>query len=267
MDNQQTDNSINIPSPRKRWGLLLLVPLCAGMIVLFVFSMEWKDSLKIQRVLVDGAKSISAKEIFSLAAVPLKSSLFAIDLFEVQSRVMAQPFMKSVRVCRQFPDVLRIDVVEREPIASLNAGQLHYIDEEGVPLPSSTSQRKFDLPLISGISGIQNVQLGKAISSKEIFDAIEICQAAQSIDTTVYRLISEINMNNGNDIILYSSDVGVPIILGHGDVQKKLIMLEHFWMNYINSGDAEKLQYIDLRFDDQVVVKKIHSPERPSKKI
>ena len=80
-------------------------------------------------------------------------------------------------------------------------------------------------------------------------------------------MISEINMNSGSDIILYSSDVGVPIILGRGDVTRKLLMLENFWNDFVATNDVEKLRYIDLRFEDQVVVKWLHQPDHQTKKL
>ena len=51
------------------------------------------------------------------------------------------------------------------------------------------------------------------------------------------------------------------------NIPKKLLMFETFWTNFVNSGDAQKLKYIDLRFDDQVVVRWLQPSESQSKKV
>ena len=239
----------------KRWGIFLLIPLIIGVIVLCVLAQEWKRSLKIQRVVVEGSRIISAQQIFALANVPLKSPMFQINVFEVRKQILQQPFVKSVQVNRHLPDALHIQIEERNPIASVNNGQLRYIDKEAYLLPQIESAIKLDVPIINGVDGIQQAKVGEVISNNELSEAIELLVTAASIDSTMYHFISEINMNNGKDILLYSTDVGVPIIVGRGDFGKKLLTLHTFWNNFVKSQNTEKLQYVDLRFGDQVVVK------------
>jgi cell division protein FtsQ len=241
--------------PTHRLGLWFLIPLSLGMIVLFVLSFEWKESLKIQRVVVQGSRIIPAQKIFTLANVPSKSVMCVLNVYDVQQRVLSQPFIKSVRVNRQFPNTLSIVVVEREPIASLSGDSLRYVDADGVMLPYIQSPVQFDIPMINGIDGLQSEQPGKIILNQELFTAINILQTASAIDSMIYHMISEVNMNNGDDIVLYSTDSGVPIKIGRGEFSKKLLVLQTFWNNFIKTGDAAKLGYVDLRFDGQVVVK------------
>lgn len=232
-----------------------MIPLVLGMITLCSLSWEWKDTLKIEHIVVEGAHVLTGSQITTLAGVEPKSPMQSVDLFNVQRRILGQPFVKDVSVNREYPDRLRIRIVEREPIAMVNDGQLRYVDAGGMLLPHLQSMVKLDLPVISGINGIQKMQAGQTIPNVDLSQAIELLQTAQAIDTSIYHFISEINMNGGKDIILYSSDVGVPIIIGRGDVGRKLVMLRTFWNNFIKSGNTEKMHYIDLRFDDQVVVK------------
>ena len=241
-------------SPRRR-GMWMLVPLVAGFLILFVFSQRWKDSLRIERLVVEGARIIPAQEIFQAAGVAPRSPMYGIDVFEVREQVMKYPFFKSVTVNRKYPNALCIQVVEREPVACINTGQVWYVDVEGVVLPHIQSPVKFDLPMISGIDGNQLAKEGQLLQNKDVFEAIQILQNAQAVDTALYHLISEVNMNKGGDIVLYSSDAGAPILLGRGDFLKKLMMLQTFWKNFVKAADAENLRYVDLRFNDQVVVK------------
>jgi cell division septal protein FtsQ len=241
--------------PSRRWGIWLLVPLLAVVVVLCLFSWEWKDSLKIQRVIVTGARILTAQQIFTLAGVPSSAPMYEVDLFKVRQRILTQPFIKSATVSRAYPNVLRVDVVERIPIASLSGGQLRYIDTDGMVLPFVQSPAKLDLPVVSGINGIQNARVGDTIVNDELTQAIRLLETTQRIDSSLYHFVSEVNMNAGGDIILYSTDAGVPIILGRDKVGRKLLTLQSFWTDFVRTDSVGRLRQVDLRFEDQVVVK------------
>jgi cell division protein FtsQ len=242
------------PAPR-RWGIWLLVPLLAGLVVLCLFSWEWKDSLKVQRVSVRGARILTAQQIFALAGVPSSSPMYGIDLFDVRQRILTQPFIKSATVSRSFPNILRIDVIERVPIASLSGGVLRYVDADGMVLPFVGVPAKLDLPVISGISGTQNARVGDTVANNDLKQAILVLQTAQQIDSSLYHLVSEVNMNGGGDIVLYSTEAGIPIILGRDGIARKLLTLQSFWTDFVKTDSVSRLQQVDLRFEDQVVVR------------
>lgn len=243
---------------RSGLGKWLFFPFILMQIVFIGLALEWREDLRIQRVVIEGWHVVPPEEILSLAGVKSKSSMYELNIFEIQQNILKQPYAKDVIVNRQYPDALKIQVVERKPIASLNIGDLQYIDAESVLLPQIRSNVSFDFPIISGVSGIEKSKAGKALSNDEVYKAIEILQTAISIDSTLYNMISEVNLNNGGDIILYSNDVGAPIIVGRGGYLKKLLTLETFWRTFVKTSNPEKLQYVDLRFDEQVVVKWIY---------
>jgi cell division septal protein FtsQ len=251
---------------RKLWGLVLMVPLVLSMIALCLLSAEWRQALKVESVQAAGMRSLTRNDVLTLAGVPVKSVFYKLDLMNVRAKLMAEPLIKDVRIHREFPGILQVDVIEREPVAALNCGQMRYVDAEGVVLPYLDGDRKLDLPLIIGISGLQSERIGRPILNKELFAALEIIQQAQTLDTTIYHMISELDMNNGGAIRINSIDAGVPVILGRQDIPKKLLMFETFWTNFVNAGDAQKLKYIDLRFDDEVVVQWNEPPQRQTEK-
>ncbi|MBI4546618.1 MAG: FtsQ-type POTRA domain-containing protein [Ignavibacteriae bacterium] len=239
----------------RRFGLRLLIPLAASYIVLFVLSLEWSHTLKVQRVIVEGSSIIPTHEIVKLANVKPQASMDNLDLFAIRQHIRKQPFINSVALNRRYPDALCVKITERNPIAAINTGELQYVDGKGVLLPHSPSQAKFDLPLVSGVHRIESAEVGALLINKDIFEAIELLTIAQAIDSSLYHLISEVNMNDGGDIILYAGDSGNPIFFGRGHTEKKLLTLYEFWKNYITSATSENVRYIDLRFEGQVVAK------------
>ena len=247
----------------KRWGIYLMIPLLIGVVSITVLSWKWRDTLSVQRVVIDGNRILPAQHVLGLSNVSLKSHMYGIDIYDVRQRVLQQPFIKSVCINRNFPNTIHIQIVERDPIATVNTGQLRYVDREEFLLPQIESAVGLDLPIISGIGGLQQAQIGDTVSNTELSEAINLLETAQVIDTAIYHSISEVNMNGGKDILLYSTDIGVPIFVGRGEYGKKLILFHTFWSNFVKSQNADKLQYIDLRFNEQVVVKWKQDSQQP----
>ena len=264
--NEQMQDAGSGDRDQKRWGLWLLGPLILCMAAVFVFSISWKKSLKLRHVEVEGMHALTAPEIVSLALVPMNALLFDVDLAVAQQQIAANPFVKFASLTREYPDVLRISVEERDPVATVNGGQVWYIDAGGVLMPFRQSTLKLDLPVISGVNGMQSARVGVVVADKDIADALEILRVARAIDSSLYHFISEINMNHGGDITLFSVDAGAPIIFGRGGASRKLYLLRTFWENVVKAQGPEKLQSIDLRFEDQVVAKWNQPTEKPSSK-
>jgi cell division septal protein FtsQ len=76
----------------------------------------------------------------------------------------------------------------------------------------------------------------------------------------LYHNISEIQVRNGGDIVFYSAEGGVPIIFGRGDLSGKLIRLEIFWNDIVRTRGVQYLQYVDLRYQDQIVARWSQEP-------
>jgi cell division septal protein FtsQ len=241
------------PAQNRRHGILLLVFLMVAYLVVFIMSFEWKDTLKIERVVVEGARILPAKQIVGRTEIYAQSPLYETDIYAVRSHLESDPMIKAVLVSRELPGTLSIAVCEREPIAALSNDQILYVDAEGVLLPHVETTVQFDLPFISGIDSLSGSRIGRPMNQPDIYQAIEVLKTAQSLG--IYHSISELNMNHGGDIVLNSTDGGVPVVLGRGSFPKKLEMLRSFWNNFVNMGNVDQMRYVDLRFEDQVVVK------------
>ena len=241
------------PAPHRRHGIWLLMFLMVAYLVVFIMSFEWKDTLKIDRVVVEGARILPAKQIVARTEIYAQSGLYETDIYAVRAHLESDPMIKAVRVARDLPGTLSIAVWEREPLAALSNDQILYVDAEGVLLPHVETAVQFDLPFISGIDSLSLSRIGRPMNQPDIYQAIDVLRTAQSLG--IYHSISELNMNHGGDIVLNSTDGGVPVILGRGNFQRKLEMLRTFWNNFVNLGNVDQMRYVDLRFEDQVVVK------------
>ena len=234
---------------------IVLVGLLLGIAGLVVWSNVWKKNLTISRVTVEGNRIVEANEILQLAQVKKGSPMYDLDLAAVQRDVASNFFVKDVMVERDLPSTIRVTVVERSPIVMINRSDIVYLDQEGVVLPHSISKETFDLPILSGIGTDVALKTGSTLASTDVREALDILAAAKSVSREMYHLISEVRLRNGGDIVLYAAEWGVPILFGHGEVASKMVRLEKFWNEVVRERGAQHLQYIDLRYEDQVVVR------------
>jgi cell division septal protein FtsQ len=163
-------------------------------------------------------------------------------------------FVKDVIVQRDPPSTVRVTIEERVPAAIIVAGEVLYIDNDGVVLPYIASSETYDIPVISGIDSAVALRAGMQVRNPDILEALQIITTAKLTNEEMYHAISEIRLRKGHDIILYSFESGVPIIFGKGDAVNKIVRLDAFWQQYFHTIGAEQIRYIDVRFDDQVVV-------------
>lgn len=231
------------------FGLLLLAA------ILVFGANAWKSSLVVKNILVTGNRVVEKNEILQLAHVKPGEKMYDLDLMVIQRDVTSHYFIKEVVVERDLPSTLKIRVVERTPIAMINSPELLYLDPDGVVLPHSISHELADLPVISNVPNGVRLSVGAILQNPDFLEALDILSTAKMVNKELYYLISEIQLRNGGDVVLYTADGGVPVLFGRGEAPGKLVRLETFWNDVVRERGTAALQYIDLRFEDQIVVR------------
>jgi len=237
-------------------GLIVILCLILITIVFLGFAAnQWRHNFSVKQTDVDGNIILSDEEILQLANIPDSAGLYDLDLRLMRERILQQPYIKDVVINRELPSTLKIKVTERRPVAILNNTNLLYLDQEGYVLPHTSSRDIFDLPIISGLTPPIDANPGEKIELTEIQTAMEIFSVAQEVNEELYHFISEVDLNNRRDILIYSAEWGVPIIFGRGEALRKLVYLDAFLKQYAIKRGLANIIYIDLRFDKQVVVR------------
>ncbi len=238
--------------PRKI--LFGFVALLALTLALVVGANAWKSGLVVSKIAIEGIRVVDANEILQLAHVKSGSKMYDLDLMVIQKDVVSHYFLKDAVVERDLPSTLKITVVERTPIAMVRGKEILYLDADGVVLPHSISQELFDLPMISNLSPDVKLSVGSVVRHPDVAEALSILATAKLVNKELYHLVSEVRLRDDGDLIFYTTDGGVPVLFGRGGHAAKLLRLEAFWNDVVRGQGTSGLRYIDLRYDDQVVV-------------
>lgn len=248
-------DGIQQPFRRPRAGGIAMVLILVVTVGVALGANVWTRDLTVREIHTEGNRIVPSSEILALAAIPKNQRLFDVDLNQARKRIQANQFIRAVSVNRDVPDRISITVDERAPVAAIPGETMLYIDADGVILPPAHSEYIFDLPVLTGALPLSECLPGKRVTSDVLREALQIVVTAQKISDDFYRLISEVHVDPGHSIELFTSESGVPVIFGRGDVAGKMAKLEAFWKEFVSQRGAGELQYIDLRFEDQVVVR------------
>ncbi|NUN69828.1 MAG: FtsQ-type POTRA domain-containing protein [Bacteroidetes bacterium] len=228
--------------------IALMVLTAAGL------KMRWQRYTPVKQVVVEGTSVLLREEIVRLMDLQTTQPMYEIDLTAVQRNILSNSFVQSAVIQRDPPAALRVTVVERKPAAILNAGELYYLSEDGTVLPYIASEQAYDIPVISGFDSVKGIRTGQRLEHADVREALDIITASRVISKELFHSISEIRLRKGKDLVLYTFETGVPIIFGKGDAAKKMVKLDAFWQQFMQGSTPPDIRYIDIRFDDQVVV-------------
>jgi len=240
---------------RTGWILALSALLVIGALAAAITANSWKHSFRVAHVRAEGNRILADSEVTTLARIPERVPLFDVDLTRARLRVMQSPYIRSAALARDIPDGLTITVEERTPLAALALGRELYIDAGGFVLPAPRSGSLPDLPVITGALRAADCVPGRRTTSARVTGALEILRTASAVGDGLYRLISEVHCREDSTYLLFTTDSGVPVVFGRGNVALKLLELDGFWKQIAIERGPSHLRTVDLRFAEQVVVR------------
>jgi cell division septal protein FtsQ len=192
----------------------------------------------LREIRADSTLHVERDDIVALAGVALGDRLLAVDTDAVAARVARHPWVATVRVRRQLPSALVIDVVERRAVASALLGTLYLLDDAGRPFKRATLDEADGLPVITGVPretytidrNSTEAAFREALALLAVYRADDELAAARRVGgapgPATRPALSEIHVDprSGFSLVLY--DGGAEILLGRGDWAGKLARLD-----------------------------------------
>ncbi len=124
--------------------------------------------LVVDKVLVNGRQNTARSSLLDALNITLGEPILGLDLNVIQSRIVALPWIKTVRIQRQLPDKLVINLEERRATGRWQRnGRLTLIDEDGVAIQKLNGDLFQHLPIIIGKDAPTKVKQILPILKKE----------------------------------------------------------------------------------------------------
>ena len=169
------------------------------------------------------------------------------------------PYVKAVRVSKHYPSEIRIEIMEREPIAIVNMDPMFLLDESGFVLPDLGNLNDHDLPIMSNFNEDKELYPygSKAISIK-VTECISLISKLKNQYEGLYNNLSEIKISSNNEIEMILADHPTQIFIGDKNINYRINVLRAFEKE-LDPKSISGFRYIDIRYDNQVIAKRRHS--------
>ena len=245
-------------TPRNKRPVLnigIMIVLALAVLGAVVVANSWNKGLVVKDISTRGNKILTSSEIVSTAGIEKGQKLYSMNLDAARKRVESNPYVLTASLVRDVPGRVTIVVQERVPIALLHADRHVLIDSAGIILPEVKEGKVFDLPFLTGVTLSPDCKPGTTIHSAPVREALSLLSGAQRVSDDLFHRISEVHVASDGELLCYTSESGVPVMFGQGSIPEKLAKFDSFWKQEVDREGVQTLQYVDLRFEDQVVAR------------
>lgn len=202
-----------------------------------------------------GLSEVTRADVLPVFGEDIGRNIFFVPLSQRRKQLEKIPWVQRATVMRILPDQLRISVVERKPVAFVRQGQqIGLVDADGILLsmPAATmTKHHYSFPVVAGIDA------GDPLASRKTRMAV-YSRLVSDLDSTGQHLseqISEIDLTDPEDARVVMPEQGADILAHFGDEQ----FLARYQRYKAHIGEWRqqypKLMAVDLRYDQQVVLK------------
>ncbi len=211
------------------------------------FELDSSDNIE-----VSGNDHVSRSEITHVFGGDISRNIFAVPLDDRKRQLEQVPWVESATVMRILPDQLRVNVVERKPVAFAQVGaRVELIDAHGVlmEMPFSTTT-KYSFPVIVGMN--QNEPLSTRSARMKIY--LQLVKELDSGGEHNSSTLSEVDVTDPDDvkITVDDPDGAVLVHLGSSNFADRF----HIYQTHLKEWrqQYQRLETVDLRYDRQVIL-------------
>jgi cell division protein FtsQ len=215
------------------------------------------DAFQVRRVEISGLQLLAPHEVFAASGVRGDQNVWD-DHAAWLDALRAHPIIDEVEIERRLPATLRIRVREKRPVALVETPVLRAMTASGELMPIDPAGRSIDLPLLRDAAPASADSAGEA-RNRALLGALE---RFGRLDPEFVGRVSELRAEQSGVIRVSLSrpraDVLVPIGAERIQLQRLLMLLQALEQRAADPPLPAPL-LIDLRFDDQIVLRAANS--------
>ena len=203
---------------------------------------------------ITGADHLTREQILSVFGSDLERNIFRVSLGERQADLERLPWVAHATVMRLLPDVLRVQITERTPVAFVRQGsQIGLVDASGVLLDmpaDAAGDPHYSFPVLTGLPADEATPERSA--KMEVYE-----QFLHELDGSGQRLtdsVSEVDVADPEDVKALITSGSSDILVHFG--QEKFLQRYQEFEQHLQEWKQQypKLASADMRYDGQIVL-------------
>ena len=226
--------------------------------VSIIFASSWWSGLKGVdniKIKISDTSILNIETYESLISNVIEDVNIDKKVTKIAELVEDHPYVNAVRVSKHYPSEIKIEIMEREPIAIVNMDPMLLLDENGFVLPDLGNLNDHDLPIMSNFNEDKELYPygSKAISLK-VIECVSLLSKLKYQYEGLYNNLSEIKMSSDNEIEMILADQPTQIFIGDKNINYRINVLKEFERE-LEPRTISGFSYIDIRYDNQVIAK------------
>ena len=207
----------------------------------------------IETVEIVGASRLPRGEVLDMIALPDDATLLRYPAARIAESIGSSPWVAQVTVSRNYPDTLRVRIVEREPVALADTGAASFwlVDSSGFVIAEQTPDTTSTLMVVRDLEGLE-LSAGFPSDSAALENAIRVWRGIGPELRARTRAISAPSVDK--TALLTTDDIEI-FIGSADDLDKKDRVIRR-----ILAEQAGKVVYVNVRTVDRPTWRGLDSP-------
>jgi cell division protein FtsQ len=225
--------------------LIILLSLALGL--------DKEESIVFNKIEISGNVYQSSEQYYEFAKLDqcIEQNL---SIQIIRDRLEKHPYIKRAEIIFEGSGVISANIIEKKFKAILiNKNSQYYLTDKLEVLPIIGQIQRTNYPLISNIKlADDKIMMNSLKGNNDIKTAMAIIDAMKHMNPEMYSQISEIDLCNGSNLILYFNSLKYPVVLGQNDGIHKVVYLNKLWKQLNTKKMGPIINYIDLRFEEKI---------------
>lgn len=208
----------------------------------------------VRKLDVQGSRRLTDERVAKLAGLEMGRNIFQVDVELAERRLLTEPWVREVKLTRQLPNTLRVQLVEREAaaIASIS-DELYLVTQAGEPFKRLEPSDPYDLPVVTGISATALAQ-DRQLEIQRIGEGLELLRSYDRIAPSKVHPAQEVHLSEDGAAQLIVGERGISLQLGKAPWRKKLLMAERVLQQLARKGRTPGVIFLDNQAHPERVV-------------
>jgi len=213
------------------------------------------DAFAIREIIIEGNHQLEDIDVRRAARLQIGSNVFEVSSEETRNHLLLHPWIEEATVVRKLPGRVRIEIVERRPVALVALDQLYLVSNEGAVFKRLGVDDPVDLPVITGIASerfYDDLDYRTAI----LLRSMALLQDYEGAGLAKREPVSEIHFEGAHGIELFVGNDGMNVRLGNGQHRQKLRRLRQVLERLAREKTRPSYVYLDnVRSPERVTVR------------
>lgn len=213
------------------------------------------SAFAIGEIIIEGNAELEDIDVRRAAGLEIGSNIFEFSSETARNYLLRHPWIEDASVVRKLPGSIRIDIVEREPVALVALDKLYLVSHDGSVFKRLGVDDPVDLPVITGIASepfYDDLDYRTAI----LLRSMAVLQDYEGAGLAKQEPVSEIHFEGVTGIELFVGHDGMNVRLGNGQHRQKLRRLRQVLERLAREKTRPSYVYLDnVRSPERVTVR------------